>query len=279
MLTFKLNNGVEMPAVGFGTWAIADGADVVNAVKTAIKCGFRHIDTASCYKNERGVGQAVRECGISRDQLWITSKVWPTESGYDGTLHAFDASLERLGLDYLDLYLIHWPASKSHYTDWRERNADTWRALEKLYADGRIRAIGVSNFLESHLKPLLDSCSVKPMVDQLEIHPGYAQAADVEFCQKNDILVEAWSPFGRGSAFKSAELQQLAAKYGRTVAQVCVAWCLQKQIVPLPKSVTPERIKENLEAIDFKLSENDMDMIDRMPNFGWSGQHPDTVDF
>lgn len=279
MMTFKLNNGVEMPCVGFGTWAINDGNDVIEAVKTAIGCGFRHIDTASCYKNEKGVGRAVAECGVSRNQLWVTSKVWPTESGYDNTLRAFDASLERLGLDYLDLYLIHWPASQSHYTDWRERNLDTWRALEKLYADGRVRAIGVSNFLKHHLQPLIDSCKVKPMVDQLEFHPGYSQADDVEFCQSNNILVEAWSPFGRGSAFKSEELRQLAAKYGRTVAQVCVAWCLQKQIVPLPKSVTPERIKENLDAIGFKLSENDIEMIDRMPNFGWSGQHPDSVDF
>ena len=279
MFSVKLNNGVEMPAIGFGTWAIADGSDVVEAVKTAIECGFRHIDTASFYKNEEGVGRGIAESGISRGNLWVTTKVWPTETGYDNTLRAFDASLKRLGLDYIDLYLIHWPATASQYSDWRERNLDTWRAFERLYADGRVRAIGVSNFLASHLQPLIDSCKVRPMVDQLEIHPGYRQADDVAFCQANGIQVEAWSPFGRGSAFKSEELRQLAAKYGRTVAQVCVAWCLQKHIVPLPKSVTPERMKENLNAADFKLSESDIAMIDQLANFGWSGQHPDEVKF
>ena len=279
MLTIKLNNGVEMPAMGFGTWAVSDGADVAETVKMAIDCGFRHIDTASFYKNETGVGQGIKKSGVDRSKLWITSKVWPTESGYDGTLRAFDASLERLGLDYLDLYLIHWPASPSLHTDWRERNADTWHALEKLYADGRVRAIGLSNFLQYHLQALLDMCSVKPMVDQLEIHPGYAQAADVEFCQKNGIAVEAWSPFGRGSSLKNADLKQLADKNNCSVAQLCLAWCLQKQIVPLPKSITPERVKENLQAFNIKLSENDINMIDQMPNIGWSGEHPDKVKF
>lgn len=279
MLTIKLNNGVEMPAMGFGTWAVSDGADVAETVKMAIDCGFRHIDTASFYKNETGVGSGIKKSGVDRSQLWITSKVWPTESGYDGTLRAFDASLKRLGLDYLDLYLIHWPSSPSLHSDWRERNADTWRALEKLYADGRVRAIGLSNFLQHHLQALLDMCSVKPMVDQLEIHPGYAQAADVDFCQKNGIAVEAWSPFGRGSSLKNADLKQLANKNHCSVAQLCLAWCLQKQIVPLPKSITPERVKENLQAFNIKLSENDINMIDQMPNIGWSGEHPDKVKF
>lgn len=279
MLTFKLNNGTEMPAMGFGTWAIADGDDVATAVKTAIGCGFRHIDTASFYKNETGVGRGIAESGISRSELWVTTKVWPTETGYDNTLRAFDASLKRLGLDYLDLYLIHWPASPARYTDWRERNLDTWRAFERLYADGRVRAIGMSNFLQSHLRPLIDSCKVRPMVDQLEIHPGYTQADDVAFCQKNDIVVEAWSPFGRGKVLSNPELTAIAAKYGRSVAQVCLAWCRQKQIVPLPKSVTAERVKENLEATDINLSENDILIIDQLQNIGWSGQHPDEVMF
>lgn len=279
MLTIKLNNGTEMPAIGFGTWAIADGADVAESVRMAIESGFRHIDTASFYKNETGVGRGIAASGIDRSQLWVTTKVWPTETGYDNTLRAFDSSLKRLGLDYIDLYLIHWPASPSHYADWRERNLDTWRAFEKLYADGRVRAIGVSNFLASHLQPLIESCKVRPMVDQLEIHPGYWQADAVKFCQSNNIVVEAWSPFGRGTAFKSAELKEIADRNNCTVAQLCVAWCRQKQIVPLPKSVTPERVKENLQALSLKLSENDIDMIDKLPNFGWSGQHPDEVNF
>ena len=279
MLTFKLNNGVEMPAMGFGTWAIADGTDTAKAVKMAIECGFRHIDTASFYKNETGVGRGIAESDINRSELWVTTKVWPTETGFDNTLRAFDASLKRLGLDYLDLYLIHWPDSPSRHTDWRERNLDTWRAFEKLYADGRVRAIGVSNFLTSHLQPLIDNCKVRPMVDQLEIHPGYTQADDVAFCQSNNIVVEAWSPFGRGAVLSNPDLMAIAAKYNCSVAQLCLAWCSQKQIVPLPKSVTAERVKENLEAININISENDMLMIDNMPLFGWSGEHPDTVKF
>ena len=279
MLTIKLNNGTEMPAMGFGTWAIADGDDVTKAVKTAIECGFRHIDTASFYKNETGVGRGIAESGINRSELWVTTKVWPTETGYDNTLRAFDASLKRLGLDYLDLYLIHWPASPARYTDWRERNLDTWRAFEKLYADGRVRAIGVSNFLQSHLQPLIDSCKVRPMVDQLEVHPGYTQSDDVKYCQSNGIVVEAWSPFGRGAVLTNPELTAIAAKYGRSVAQVCLAWCRQKQIVPLPKSVTAERVKENLEATSLNLSENNILIIDQLQNIGWSGQHPDEVMF
>ena len=279
MFSIKLNNGVEMPAMGFGTWAIADGTDTAEAVKIAIGCGFRHIDTASFYKNETGVGRGIAASGINRSQLWVTTKVWPTETGYDNTLRAFDASLKRLGLDYLDLYLIHWPASPSRYTDWRERNLDTWRAFERLYADGRVRAIGVSNFLQSHLQPLIDNCKVRPMVDQLEIHPGYTQADDVAFCQANNIVVEAWSPFGRGAVLSNTDLTAIADRNNCSVAQLCLAWCRQKQIVPLPKSVTAERVKENLEAININISENDMIMIDNMPQFGWSGQHPDKVTF
>ena len=279
MLTFKLNNSIDMPAMGFGTWAIADGTDTAEAVKMAIECGFRHIDTASFYKNETGVGHGIAESGINRSELWVTTKVWPTETGYDNTLRAFDASLKRLGLDYLDLYLIHWPASPSRHTDWRERNLDTWRAFEKLYADGRVRAIGVSNFLTSHLQPLIDSCKVRPMVDQLEIHPGYTQADDVAFCQSNNIVVEAWSPFGRGAVLSNPDLTAIAAKYNCSVAQLCLAWCRQKQIVPLPKSVTAERVKENLASFNISLSAEDVETIDRMPKFGWSGEHPDTVGF
>jgi len=274
-----LTNGVEIPSIGFGTWAIPDTNEAVEAVLTAIRCGFRHIDTASRYENEQSIGRAISECGIERNQLWITSKAWPNECGYDNLLRAFDASLKRLGLKYLDLYLIHWPASAKQYTDWRERNNDTWRALEKLYNDGRVRAIGVSNFLEHHLQPLLDNCKIKPMVDQIEIHPGYAQQATIDFCQQNNITVEAWSPFGRGIVFKNETLSQIADRYGKNVAQVCIRWCLQKGIVPLPKSVTEERIKSNLEVFDFHLSETDMQTIDQMPCFGWSEQHPDKVYF
>ena len=277
MLSFKLNNGTEIPSIGFGTWAIPDSDEAVGAVRTAIECGFRHIDTASRYENETSVGQAIATCGVERSQLWITSKAWPDECGYDNLLRAFDASMRRLGLDYLDLYLIHWPAPQ--YSNWQQRNTDTWRAMERLYADGRVRAIGVSNFLEHHMQPLLDSCRIKPMVDQIEFHPGYAQQPTVDFCQLNGIAVEAWSPFGRGIVFKNDTLVQISQKYGKSVAQICIRWCLQKDIVPLPKSVTTDRIKNNLEVFDFELSPADMQTIDQMPCFGWSGQHPDEVEF
>ncbi len=278
MKTIKLGNGASIPCIGFGTWAIFDTNEVVDAIGKAVKCGFRHIDTASYYKNEEAVGKAIASCGIDRKKLWVTSKAWPSECGYDNVMRAFDASLERLGLDYLDLYLIHWPATEKNYpANWRERNVETWRAFEKLYADGRVKAIGVSNFLEHHLQPILDSCVVRPMVDQLEIHPGYAQSGTVGFCQKNGLLVEAWSPFGRGKAFQNETLKVLADKYGKSVAQICIRWCLQKGIVPLPKSVTPERMKSNTEVFDFELSDDDMSEIDNMPNGGWSGEHPDEV--
>lgn len=278
MLSFKLNNGTEIPAVGFGTWAIPDSDESVAAVRMALQKGFRHIDTASRYENEKSVGQAIAASGIARNQLWVTSKAWPDECGYDNILQAFDASLRRLGLDYLDLYLIHWPATQSRFADWRQRNTDTWRALEKLYDDGRVRAIGVSNFLEHHLQPLIDTCRVKPMVDQIEIHPGYPQQSTIDFCQKNQITVEAWSPFGRGVVFGNPTLAEVARKYGKSIAQVCLRWCLQKGIVPLPKSVTAERIQSNLDVFDFELTPTDMQTIDSMPNFGWSGQHPDEVE-
>jgi len=279
MTNFILNNGIEIPSIGFGTWAIPDTNEATQAVDTAIKCGFRHIDTASRYENETSIGRAIANSNIDRKQLWITSKAWPNECGYDNLLRAFDASLKRLGLDYLDLYLIHWPATNKHYTNWQQHNADTWRAIEKLYNDGRVRAIGVSNFLEHHLTPLLDVCKIKPMVNQIEIHPGYTQQSTINFCQQNQITMEAWSPFGRGIVFKNLLLNKIADKYQKSVAQICIRWCLQKGIVPLPKSVTAERIKANLEVFDFQLSNEDMQTIDQMPCFGWSGQHPDEVDF
>ncbi len=280
MNTIKLENGVQIPSIGFGTWAIFDESEVASTLKEAVKCGFRHIDTASFYKNEEAVGKAIAQCGIDRSQLWVTSKAWPSECGYDNTLRAFDASLERLGLDYLDLYLIHWPANDKTYPGiWKQRNLDTWRAFERLYAEGRVRAIGVSNFLENHLQPLLDGCNVKPMVDQLEIHPGYSQQSAVDFCQKNGIAVEAWSPFGRGKAFSNGTLKMLADKYCKTIAQICIRWCMQKGIIPLPKSVTPERILQNTQVFDFEISDDDMSEIDNLPNTGWSGEHPDEVNY
>lgn len=276
---FKLNNEVLIPSIGFGTWQISEGKAVVNAVKCALTTGYKHIDTAAVYGNEKGVGQAIKESGTDRKELFITSKVWNTERGYEPTLKAFDQTLSDLQLDYLDLYLIHWPATKNQFNNWEQINYDTWRALEELYRLGRVRAIGLSNFLPQHIEPLLEQATVLPMVNQIEYQPGYMQTECVEFCNKHNILVEAWSPLGSGKLLKNETLQAIAKKYNKSVAQLCIKWVLQNGILPLPKSATPKRIKENLEVTDFTIELKDMDTINQMIPSGTSGLHPDRVDF
>lgn len=271
---YVLRNGVHIPCVGFGTFLTPDGETAVNAVKEAVKVGYRHIDTAAIYKNEQSVGLAVKECGIPRDQLFITSKLWNSEQGYDSTIRAFNNTMSDLQLKYLDLYLIHWPIAKGHDDDWMKMNRDTWRAMERLYQDGRIRAIGVSNFKPHHLNALLDACVIMPMVDQIEIHPGLNQNVTVTFCKEHDILVESWGPLSQGRLFESAELNALAAKYHKTVAQVCLRWHLQRGLLPLPKSVTPSRIVENTQLFDFELSSEDMQFISDIKDTG-AGPDPD----
>lgn len=276
--TFKLSNGYEIPCVGFGTWQINGDDAAEAAVINAINAGYRHIDTAAVYGNETGVGNAIVNCGIKREELFVTSKVWNTMRGYDNTLKAFDESMEKLGLEYLDLYLIHWPASKSRFENWKEINAETWQALIKLYKEGRVRAIGVSNFLPHHLEPLMDA-EIKPMVNQIEFHPGKMQEDALSFCRKNNILVEAWSPLGRGAMLDNELLKEIGDKYNKSIAQICIKWCLQNGVVPLPKSVTPTRVKENANVFDFEISAEDMKIINEMPFCGGSPLHPDSIDF
>lgn len=195
--SFDLKNGLSIPKVGFGTWRIPDGEEAYNAVINAVNIGYRLIDTAKVYRNEVSVGKAIKECGINRKELFVTTKLWNSDRGYDSTLYAFDESMKKLDLEYLDLYLIHWPASFHKFDNWEQINIDTWKAMIKLYKEGRIKSIGLSNFLPHHMQALMD-LEVQPMVDQLEIHPGYLQKDAVEWCQNNDIVVEAWSPFGAG---------------------------------------------------------------------------------
>lgn len=279
MNTYKLGNGVLIPNVGFGTWQASEGEEAVNSVKTALELGYRHIDTAFFYKNEVSVGKGIKASGVDRKEIFVTTKVWNSERGFEKALEAFDVSLKNLGLDYIDMFLIHWPASENQFENWKELNAETWRALEKLYADGKVRAIGVSNFYVSHLSALLETAKVKPMVNQIEFHPGMTQNEVVDFCVKNDILIEAWSPLGRGNVLDNEVLVALAAKYKVSVPQLCIRWIVQKGHLPLPKSVTPERIKANLDIYDFEISQEDIAAIDNLPYIGGSGLHPDKVDF
>ena len=276
--TFHLNNGYEIPCVGFGTWQTPDGETAVMAVSEAIRVGYRHIDTAACYGNEVGVGQGIKKSGIEREKLFVTSKVWNTERGYEKTIAAFEKTLSDLGLDYLDLYLIHWPASSSQYDNWEEINLETWKAMTELYEAGRIKSIGVSNFMPHHLEALMKT-EVPPMVNQVEYHPGLTQAETVDYCKKHGILVEAWSPLGTGRMLNNEMLKSIAAKYEKSVAQLCIRWCLQNRVLPLPKSITPSRIMENTDVFDFEIMAEDMRSINDMPYFGGSGLHPDKVDF
>lgn len=274
--TFPLNNGAEIPCVGFGTWQTPNGKTAVEAVRSAIEVGYRHIDTAAAYKNEASVGRGVAESGVAREKLFLTSKLWNSEKGYDRALRSFEKTLSDLGTTYLDLYLIHWPAIGR---DGATFNKETWRAFEKLYKEKRIRAIGVSNFKPHHLEALMETAEIAPMVNQIEFHPGQMQADTVDFCRTHQILVEGWSPLGTGRMLQNPQLIETAERYGKSVAQLCIRWCLQNRVLPLPKSVTPSRIKENSEIFDFEISEEDMQTINAMPYFGGSGLDPDKRNF
>jgi diketogulonate reductase-like aldo/keto reductase len=266
-----LNNGIEIPQVGFGVWRVPN-AETQVAVAAALEAGYRHIDTAKLYDNEEGVGAAVRESGLDRDQVFVTSKVWNTDQGYDSTLRAFDASMARLGFDVLDLYLIHWPLPA------QDTAADTWRALERLYLDGRVRAIGVSNFEPDHLRRLLDRSEVVPVVNQVELHP-YLQQADVRKAnQELGVVTEAWSPIAKGGDLLSDPVfTGLADKHGCTPAQVVLRWHLQLGNVVIPKSVTPQRIRSNIDLFEFELDEQDMATIALLDRDGRTGPHPEQV--
>lgn len=269
--TVTLHNEVEMPWFGLGVFKVEDGDEVIRSVKTALEHGYRSIDTAAGYQNERGVGQAIRESGIPREDIFVTSKVRNSDQGYEATLEAFQATLDKLGFSYLDLYLIHWPVEGKY--------KDTWRALEKLYNDGKIRAIGVSNFHPHHLVDLLTTANIVPMVNQVEFHPNLAQEELRKTCQEKGIQLEAWSPLKQGELLDDPVLKEIAEKYGKTTAQVILRWDLEKGVITIPKSTKEERIKQNADIFDFQLSGEDIEKIDNLNKDERIGPDPDNFNF
>ena len=269
-----LINGVRIPVIGFGTYKAVAGEDK-DVIFRALQVGYRHIDTAAFYNNEEIVRDSIARSGIPREEIFITSKLWKDSMGYRQAKESFRKSLERLGTDYLDLFLIHWPKSSLEKEDWESEMQETWRALEELYEDGKVRAIGVSNFLPHHLMTLMETAKIAPMVDQMEFHPGYMQKTAVDYCQQHDILVEGWSPIGRMRMADDPTVAEMADRYDCTVAQLCLRFCLQCHVVPLPKSSSEGRMRENLDVFDFEISQKDMSVLMTLPQLAWSGEHPD----
>lgn len=275
---YILNNGMKLPCLGFGTYNDKDG-DNLEIIRTAIRAGYRFFDTASIYETERALGQAIRESGIPREEFIIETKCWVDELGYDNAKKAFEASLRRLQMDYVDLYLVHWPRQTgADDENWKELDLETWRALEELQAEGKVKAIGCSNFLPHHLENLLANCKVRPVVDQLELHPGYSQEAAVAYCLAHDIRPMAWSPLGRGrenALAGNSVLGRLAEKYKKSIPQINLRFLIQKGIIPIPKASTLGHMKSNMDVFDFCLTEEDMWILSCMPQTAWLGEHPD----
>lgn len=264
-----LNNNTYIPSIGFGT-SLITGEKCIKTVKTAFEVGYRHIDTAHVYENEVEIGEAIKQSNLNRTELFITSKVWKDSMGYENTLKSCNETLKNLNLEYVDLFLIHWPKNNDD-----KLNIETWKALEKLYNDGKVKAIGVSNFLEKHLKIILNNCNIKPAVNQIEFHPGLVRKETIEFCRNNSIVLEAWAPLGKGKMLSNKELIKISEKYNKSVAQICLKWCLQNEVIPLPKSQNESRMKQNLELFNFEISNEDMNIINNMEFFAGSNMDPD----
>ncbi|MFS4482078.1 aldo/keto reductase [Hyunsoonleella sp. 2307UL5-6] len=274
MKYLTLNDGHSIPLVGFGTYKCT-AQEGIQSVTAAIENGYRLIDTAAIYGNEDAVGKGIKASNVPREQLYITTKLWRENLGYASTKKEFARSLQKLNLEYIDLYLIHWPANAKNYENWQQANTDTWRAMEELQAEGKIKSIGVSNFFKQHLEALLQTANVVPAVNQIEFHPGYRQQELVNFCNFKTITVEAWSPLARGKILKNTILKDIAKKHNTSVAQVCLRWVIQHKIIVIPKSNTTHRIKENIDLFDFELSTLEMTQIDTLPKMGFSGELPD----
>ena len=270
---FTLNNGLSVPKIGFGTYKATAGNDA-SVISDAIREGYRLFDTASFYDNEQFVGAAVSQSGIPRKQFMLTTKVWKTEMGYENTLKAFSQSQQKLQSETIDIYLIHWPRPNLNDA-WQPLVHETWKAMEELYDAKKVSAIGVCNFLPHHLEVLLDQAIIPPAVNQIEFHPGYTQMETVRFSQALGIQVEAWSPLGRARMLENALLKEIAEKYEKTVAQICIRYAIQLDVLPLVKSSSPDRMRENLDVFNFTIADEDMEKMVSMPTTGWSGEHPD----
>lgn len=270
----ELNDGNRLPMLGFGTYkATAEAA--TRSVTDALNNGYRLIDTAAKYDNESAIGEAIQTSAIPREALFITTKLWRENLGYENTLRAFEQSRQKLGLDYIDLYLIHWPANEKNYgSRWQQANADAWRAMETLQAEGKIRSIGLSNFWQEHLDALLQTARVIPAINQVEFHPGYWQPDLVSYCRDKGIAVQSWSPLARGTVFDNEVLRKIAEHHHKNIAQVCLRWAIQHKAIAIPKSTTKERIRENMEVFDFELNPEEMALIDYLPEMGFSGELP-----
>lgn len=269
-----LNNGMQIPEIGFGTYKV-NPEENKKIFRLALQAGYRYFDTASFYGNEDALGEVLKESGIPREELFLASKVWKTEMGYEETKAALKRSLEKLQTDYLDFYLIHWPIPSADCKDWKQLDIDTWRAMEELQKEGKVKAIGLSNFLPHHIENILQNCTIKPVIDQLELHPGYMQEAAIQYCKENDIAVQAWSPVARGRIFDNKLLVTLAKKYQVSVAQICLQYLKQRKILIIPKASSLERMKENLNPFGFELEREEIQKITSMPQCGWGGGHPD----
>ena len=271
---FVLENGVKMPCIGYGTYKCTDGSDE-RIVRMALDAGYRMLDTAAAYENEEYVGRAVRESKIPREEIFLTSKVWKTNLGYEKTKQSFEASLNRLQTDYLDLFLLHWPKPDPEAENWKELDKESWKALEEFYHQGKVRAIGVSNFLPHHLEALMEEADVRPMVNQLELHVGYMQEAAVQYCKSWGIQVQAWSPLGRRRVLSEPAGEKMAQKYGVSAAQFLLKFLLQQKIAVVPKASSMERMRQNLELPAFEITQEDLYLLRCLPQIGWGGEHPD----
>lgn len=278
MKNIALYNGILMPEIGFGTWKAPTGEVTVEAVKAAIECGYTHIDCAAIYGNEKEVGLGIKESNINRKSLFITSKLWNDVRGYQETIDAFNQTLSDLQLDYLDLYLIHWPRPVKYHDNYIEKNIESWKAMEDLYKQGKIKAIGVSNFKVHHIEEIMENCEIKPMVNQIEFHPSCLKKEIRDFCKKENIVVTGYSPLANGKVFECKELVEFSEKYGVSIAQLCIRYALQHDVIPLVKSVTKERIKANLN-VNFVISDEDMEKIDKITTCGGSYKDSDNISF